>query len=126
MLKSCFFVWACVRDCDVAVLLLGMLCDEKGFTYSWVPGTPPTLEKEGFEVTCYPSHNVPIICPALKEISESEPSEDDNYETVNHNKNKNKNKNKHRGSPSAVPAQSAEEILEHGVPAPVGTRRSRP
>ena len=41
------FVWAYVLDCDVAVLSLGMLCDEEGFTYYWTPGSPPTLEKEG-------------------------------------------------------------------------------
>ena len=31
------YVWAYVLDCDVAVLSLGMLCDEDGFTHQWVP-----------------------------------------------------------------------------------------
>ena len=57
-------VWAYVLDCDVAVLSLGMLCDEEGFTYNWVPNEAPTLTKDDFKVTCYPSHNVPIIFPA--------------------------------------------------------------
>ena len=58
------FVWAFILDCDVAVLSLGMLCDEEGFTYTWVPNTPPTLVRDDFEVACYPSHNVPVIFPA--------------------------------------------------------------
>ena len=36
------FVWAYVLDCDVAVLSLGMLCDEEFVTYNWVPNRPPT------------------------------------------------------------------------------------
>ena len=62
--ELCIFVWAYVLDCDVAVLSLGMLCDEEGFMYQWVPNTPPTLTKDGFRVICYPSHNVPVIFPA--------------------------------------------------------------
>ena len=55
-----FFVRSYILDCSVAVLSLGVLCDEHGFTYSWRPRQPPYLVKE-FKVTCYPSHNVPII-----------------------------------------------------------------
>ena len=62
--ELCSFVWAYFLDCDVAVLSLGMLCDDEGFTYQWVANTPPTLTKDGFTVTCYPSHNVPVIFPA--------------------------------------------------------------
>ena len=58
------YVWAYVLDCDVAVLSLGMLCDEEGFTYQWVANSPPTLTKDDFSVTCYPSNNVPVIFPA--------------------------------------------------------------
>ena len=59
------FVWAYVLECDVAVLSLGMLCDDEGFTYQWVPNNPPTLTKDEFSVTCYPSNNVPVIFPAV-------------------------------------------------------------
>ena len=41
--ELCIFVWAYVLDCDVAVLSLGMLCDEECFTYNWVPDAAPTL-----------------------------------------------------------------------------------
>ena len=71
------YVWAYVLDCDVVVLSLGMLCDEEGFTYQWVPNWPPTLVKDDFTVTCYPSNNVPIVFPAAL-LSEGDLSEDEN------------------------------------------------
>lgn len=71
------YVWAYVLDCDVAVLSLGMLCDEEGFTYQWVPNSPPTLVKDDFSVTCYPSNNVPVIFPAAL-LAEGDLTEDDN------------------------------------------------
>ena len=75
--ELCIYVWAYVLDCDVAVLSLGMLCDDEGFTYQWVANTPPTLTKDGFTVTCYPSHNVPVIFPAAL-LAEGDLTEDDN------------------------------------------------
>jgi hypothetical protein len=69
------FVWAYVLDGDVAVLSLGMLCDDEGFTYSWVPNRPPTLTRDGLTVTCHPSHNVPVIFPAAS--AEGNPEDDD-------------------------------------------------
>ena len=70
------FVWAYVLDCECSVLSLGMLCDDEGFTYQWVPNTPPTLTRDGFRVICYPSHNVPVIFPAALQ-AEGDLEEDD-------------------------------------------------
>ena len=55
------FVWAYILDCSAAVLSLGLLCDEHGFSYIWHPRQPPYLAKGDFKVTCFPSHNVPIL-----------------------------------------------------------------
>ena len=74
--ELCIFVWPYVLDCDVAVLSLGMLCDEEGFMYQWVPNTPHTLTKDGFRIICYPSHNVPVIFPATL-LAEGDVKEDE-------------------------------------------------
>ena len=109
--ELCIFVWAYVLDCDVAVLSLGMLCDEEGFTHQWVPNTPPTLTKGDFQVTCYPSHNVPIIFPAAAK-AEGDLEEDDTGIFIEVKGKKNKKK--------AVPAVPEADFGE----AP--KRRSRP
>ena len=62
------FVWAYVLDCDFAVLSRGMLCDEEGFTYSWIPGRPPTLENRGLRL---PASQV-ITFPAFKQDDEGD------------------------------------------------------
>ena len=73
--ELCIFVWAYVLDCECSVLSLGMLCDDEGFTY--VANTPPTLTKDGFTVTCHPSHNVPVIFPAAL-LARGDLTEDEN------------------------------------------------
>ena len=54
-------VCAYLHEDTVAVLSLGMLCDEHGYTYNWKPLTWPTLTKGRQVVTCQPHCNVPFI-----------------------------------------------------------------
>jgi len=54
-------VWAYLHEDTVAVLSLGMLCDDHGYTYNWKPQTWPTLTKGRQVVTCQPHCNVPFI-----------------------------------------------------------------
>ena len=104
-----------------------MLCDEEGFTYNWVPIRPPTLVKDDFEVTCYPSHNVPIM------TARGDPEEDDATDTelpdiVDSSSDEGwqqamtrRRKRWASSSAEAAPAANAEDDLGEGV-----KRRSRP
>ena len=65
--ELCIFVWAYLLKCDVAILSLGPLCDEDGFTYLWEPGCSPTLSKQGLKVECRQFYNVPVIFPTIAE-----------------------------------------------------------
>ena len=114
------FVWAYVLDCECSVLPLGMLCDNEGFTYLWVANCPPTLTKEGFTVTCYPSHNVPVIFPAAL-LAEGDVTEGENgagYTEITRNKTK-KNSLK-----TVAPAAAEGDLADLLADAP--KRRSRP
>ena len=122
--ELCIFVWAYVLDCDVAVLSLGMLCDEEGFTYKWVPNTPPTLTKDDFSVTCYPSNNVPVIFPAAM-IAEGDLKEDEDGAGYTEVVSKKAKKSLIKTSASSlVPAMTEGDLADLIANAP--KRRSRP
>ena len=53
-------------DCTVAVLSLGLLCDENGYSYTWRPQETPFLSKGNDRIMCYPNHNVPFIYSGIK------------------------------------------------------------
>ena len=55
------WVWAHILEETVAVLSLGALCDDEGFTYMWNTGEVPTLRKGEIVVECHPRNNVPLI-----------------------------------------------------------------
>ena len=57
-------VWAHMLPNTVAVLPLGLLVDDLGFSYHWTPKKKPYLEKGKVKVTCHPSNNVPFIYPS--------------------------------------------------------------
>ena len=48
-------------ECIVAVLSLGALCKENGYTCMWKNGQTPSLIKGNLEVECQPRSNVPFI-----------------------------------------------------------------
>ena len=119
-----------------------MLCDEEGFTYNWKPNQPPTLKIGNLTVTCYPTHNVPVIMASssrnynhLHEEEVNDPTDDEMPEIVDSSseewqaaqpKKKKKNKKKKKSDLNrATPLKTAEQLLEE-PPAPVGVRRSRP
>ena len=115
------YVWAYVLDCDVAVLSLGMLCDEEGFTYQWIPNLPPTFVKDDFTVTCYPSNNVPIVFPAALltegDLFENE-SEQPYIEVASKKKKSCEN--------TATPAMTEGDLAKLIADAPKRQGRSRP
>ena len=55
-----------------AVLSLGKLCDENGYSYEWINGQKPHLIKDGIRIICNSENFVPIVVPGLS--SSSSPS----------------------------------------------------
>ena len=54
-----------------AVLSLGKLCDEHGYSYEWINGQKPHLIKNGIRIQCDTENFVPIVVPGLSASSSS-------------------------------------------------------
>ena len=54
-----------------AVLSLGKLCDENGYSYEWINGQKPHLIKNCFRIQCNTKNCVPIAVPVLSSSSSS-------------------------------------------------------
>ena len=54
-----------------AVLSLGKLCDENGYSYEWIHGQKPHLIKNGIRIQCNTENFVPIVVPGLSSSSSS-------------------------------------------------------
>ena len=54
-----------------AVLSLGKLCDENGYSYEWINGQKPHLIKDGIRIICNTENFVPIAVPGLSTSSPS-------------------------------------------------------
>ena len=54
-----------------AVLSLGKLCDENGYSYEWINGQRPHLIKNGIRIICNTENFVPIVVPGLSASSSS-------------------------------------------------------
>ena len=52
-----------------AVLSLGKLCDENGYSYEWINGQKPHLMKNGIRIICHTENFVPIVVPGLSSSS---------------------------------------------------------
>ena len=52
-----------------AVLSLGKLCDENGFSYEWINGQKAHLIKDGIRIVCNTENFVPIVVPGLSSSS---------------------------------------------------------
>ena len=52
-----------------AVLSLGKLCDENGYSYEWINGHKPHLIKNGIRIPCNTENFVPIVVPGLSNSS---------------------------------------------------------
>ena len=48
-----------------AVLSLGKLCDEHGYSYEWINGQKPHLIKSGIRIQCNTENFVSIVVPGL-------------------------------------------------------------
>ena len=54
-----------------AVLSLGKICDENGYSYEWINGQKPHLIKNGIRIQCNTENFVPIVVPGLSASSSS-------------------------------------------------------
>ena len=54
-----------------AVLSLGKLCDEDGYSCEWINGQKPHLTKNGIRIQFYTENIVPIVVPGLSTSSSS-------------------------------------------------------
>ena len=52
-----------------AVLSLGKLCDEDGYSYEWINSQKPHLIKNGIWIQCNTENFVPIVVPGLSSSS---------------------------------------------------------
>ena len=52
-----------------AVLSLGKLCDENGYSYEWIDGQKPHLIKNGIRIICNTENFVPIVVAGLSNSS---------------------------------------------------------
>ena len=58
-----------VLDNTPAVLSLGKLCDEHGYSYEWINGQKPHLIKNGIRIPCNTDNFVPVVVPGLSSSS---------------------------------------------------------
>ena len=63
------FLTVKVLDNTPAVLSLGKLCDENGYSYEWINGQKPHLIKDGIRIICNTENFVPIVVPGLSSSS---------------------------------------------------------
>ena len=54
-----------------AVLSLGKLCDENGYSYEWINGQKPHLIRNGIRIPCNTENFAPIVVPGLSASSSS-------------------------------------------------------
>ena len=52
-----------------AVLSLGKLCDENGYSYEWINGQKPHLINDGIRIICNTENFIPIVVPGLSSSS---------------------------------------------------------
>ena len=58
-----------VLDNTPAVLSLGKLCDENGYSYEWINGQKPHLIKDGIRIISNTENFIPIVVPGLSSSS---------------------------------------------------------
>ena len=59
-----FVTVMCLEDTP-AVLSVGKLCEDDGYTHHWTRGQKPHLTRNGKKINCKKSNNVPFFVPGL-------------------------------------------------------------
>ena len=63
------FLTLTVLDNSPAVLSLGKLCDENGYSYEWINGQKPHLIKDRIRIICNTENFFPIVVPGFSSSS---------------------------------------------------------
>ena len=63
------FLTISVLENTPALLSLGKLCDENGFSFEWINGQKTHLIKNGIRIQCNTENFVPIVVPGLSSSS---------------------------------------------------------
>ena len=69
--KNSIYFWLKVLEHTPAVLSLGKLCDENGYSYEWINGQKPHLIKNGIRIQSNTENFVSIVVPGLSPSSSS-------------------------------------------------------
>ena len=69
--ESDIFLTMKILEDTPAVLPLGKLCDEHGYSYQWISGEKPHLIENGIRIQCNTENFVPIVVPGLSTSSSS-------------------------------------------------------
>ena len=72
--ESDIFLTMKVLDNTPAVLSLGKLCDENGYSYEWINDQKPHLIKDGIRIICNTENFVPVVVPGLSSSSSASSS----------------------------------------------------
>ena len=68
------FVTVMLLEETPAVLSLGKLYEDHGYTYHWISGQEPHLTKNGKKIKCKKSNYVPFVVPGLSTSSSTSSS----------------------------------------------------
>ena len=63
-----------VFENTLAVLSIGKLCDESGYSYEWINGQKPHLIEDGIRIFCNTENFVPIVVAGLSSSSSASSS----------------------------------------------------
>ena len=63
-----------ILDNTPAVLPLGKLCEEHGYSHEWITGRQPQLTKNGKKITCKTDNHESLVVPGLSTSSGSSPT----------------------------------------------------
>ena len=112
-----------------AVLSLGKLCDENGYSYESINGQKPHLIKNGIRIPCNTENFVPIVVPGLSPSSSSSSSTSPTT-TVSSDSETREREDLSGIDSHPVPVSSShvEEMIERRVPlfAPKPTKNPKP
>ena len=61
-----YFLTMKVLENTPAVLSLGKLCDENGYSYEWINGQKPHFIKDGIRIICNTENFVTIVVPGCQ------------------------------------------------------------
>ena len=104
------FLTVKVLENTPAVLSLGKLCAENGYSYEWINGQEPHLIKNGIRIPCNTENFVPIVVPGLSSSSSGSSS------TLRTPMKQERHSSSSSSTSSSSPTGKPEEIQANKIP----------